>query len=121
MATAPGSLVRESFQLDAVVAVAMLVKERNVGVHRHHTMKAYEGECRPGLYLPAFLTWSIDGDGWSARWPRPLNVWGRTCGPCPFARLSIPQGPSDCSVKGKYISTDGNPSPVIRFVTSVNC
>jgi len=39
------------------------------------------------------------------------------------ARLidSIPQNPSDCGVKGKYISTDGNPSPVIRFVASVDC
>jgi hypothetical protein len=121
MAIAPGISVHESFQLDAVVAVAMLVKERNVRVHKHHTMKAYEGGCRPGLYFHAFLTWSIDGYGWSAGLPRPLRVWDRTCGRYPINRLSIPQGPSDCGVKGKYNNADGNPSPVIRYVAGVNC
>ena len=57
METASGILVHEPFQLDAVLAVAMLLKERNAGMHKHHNMKGYEGGCRPGLYLPAFLTW----------------------------------------------------------------
>ena len=119
--TSPGILIHESFHLDAVqVAVAMLVKECNVHVHKHHIMKAYEGGCRPGLYLHAFLTWSIDGGGWSSGLPRPLSVWHRTCGRYPFNRLIIPQGPSDCGIKGEYINTDGNPSPFIRFVAGVN-
>ena len=79
-----GILVHESFQLDAVVAVAMLVKEPNIRVQKHHTMKAYEGGRRPGLYLHAFLTWLVDGDGWSAGLPRPPSVWDRTCGRYPF-------------------------------------
>jgi len=56
----------------------MLVEERNFRVYKHHTMKAYEGGCRSGLYLHAFLTWAIDGDDWSARLPKPLSVWDRT-------------------------------------------
>ena len=120
-ATAPDILTYESFQLDAVVAVAMLVTQRNVRVHNHHTMKAYEGGGRPGLYLHAFLTWSLDSDGWSVRLSRPISVWDRTCGQYPFNRFNMPQGPSDCGVKWKYSSTDGNPSRVIRFVACVNC
>jgi hypothetical protein len=96
--TAPGILVHESFQVDAVVAVAMSVKERNVRVHKHHTMRACGGGCRPGLYLHAFLTWSVDDDGWSVGLPKPLSVWDIMCGRYQFSRLSISQGPSDCCV-----------------------
>jgi hypothetical protein len=113
MATSPGILIHESFHLDAVqVAMAMLVKERNVHVHKHHNMKAYEGGCRPGLYLHAFLTRSLD-DGWSAGFL--ASGIERTVG-TRLIDLVSPRALLIVASKGNTLTLTG-----IRFVAGVNC